>query len=72
MRIHRVVNFPFPTPPPPESLESAEKLLVSLGALKIPTSFKSLKQIKEGNRLSVLLLYSGFLLASGLNFLSQL
>ena len=32
--IDRVVNFPFPTPPPSEAIKAAEDLLMKLGALK--------------------------------------
>ena len=32
--IDKVINFPFPTPPSTEALKAAEKLLLSLGALK--------------------------------------
>ena len=48
MKIDRVINFPFPTPPPRESLESAEKLLLSIGALRILPCKGSLKEMKEG------------------------
>lgn len=59
MKITRVINFPFPTIPSHDSLESAEKLLVSLGALKIPPCSGSLKQIKEG-QISFLLFIAFF------------
>ncbi|KAL7885142.1 hypothetical protein AOLI_G00079120 [Acnodon oligacanthus] len=36
LNIEKVVNFPFPTPPSSEALVSAERLLVSLGALEEP------------------------------------
>ena len=48
MKIDRVINFPFPTPPSHESLESAEKLLVALGALKVNPCRGTLKEMKEG------------------------
>lgn len=35
MGIDNVINFPFPTPPEPEALASAEKLLKNLGALDL-------------------------------------
>ena len=34
MGIEKVMNFPFPTPPKTETLQAAEDLLLSLGALK--------------------------------------
>ncbi|KAJ8379810.1 hypothetical protein SKAU_G00005880, partial [Synaphobranchus kaupii] len=34
LNIEKVVNFPFPTPPPAETLLSAEQLLLALGALE--------------------------------------
>lgn len=33
INIDKVINFPFPTPPKPQVLEAAEKLLIDLGAL---------------------------------------
>ncbi|NWI67953.1 DHX37 helicase, partial [Todus mexicanus] len=36
LNIEKVVNFPFPTPPPTEALAAAEELLIALGALKEP------------------------------------
>ena len=38
MHIDTVVNFPFPTPPERPALLKAEKTLVYLGALRIPSS----------------------------------
>uniref|UniRef100_A0A8D2P7R4 Activating signal cointegrator 1 complex subunit 3 n=1 Tax=Zosterops lateralis melanops TaxID=1220523 RepID=A0A8D2P7R4_ZOSLA len=34
LNIEKVINFPFPTPPPTEALAAAEELLIALGALK--------------------------------------
>ncbi|OXB84980.1 UNVERIFIED_CONTAM: hypothetical protein H355_016102 [Colinus virginianus] len=36
LNIEKVINFPFPTPPPAEALAAAEELLIALGALKEP------------------------------------
>lgn len=36
MKIDRVVNFPFPSPPDTTQLKMAEKRLILLGALKSP------------------------------------
>lgn len=47
MHIDRVVNFPFPTPPPQEALESAEKLLVALGAIHAPPPARTLKEAQK-------------------------
>jgi len=57
MKISRVVNFPFPTPPSRESLESAEKLLLALGALKVLPCFGSLKEMKEGKTMKYVALF---------------
>nr|CAB3237894.1 probable ATP-dependent RNA helicase DHX37 [Phallusia mammillata] len=43
MHIDRVVNFPFPTPPPLVALESAEKLLIALGAVNQPPPAPTLR-----------------------------
>lgn len=40
MKITRVVNFPFPSPPDATQLKMAEKRLILLGALKSPISVK--------------------------------
>ena len=48
MKIDRVINFPFPTPPPHEALESAEKLLISLGAIRVLLNRGTLKEMKQG------------------------
>uniref|UniRef100_A0A8D2N8U7 Helicase ATP-binding domain-containing protein n=1 Tax=Zonotrichia albicollis TaxID=44394 RepID=A0A8D2N8U7_ZONAL len=34
LNIEKVINFPFPSPPPTEALAAAEELLIALGALK--------------------------------------
>ncbi|XP_059143028.1 probable ATP-dependent RNA helicase DHX37 [Physella acuta] len=51
MRIDKVANFPFPTPPDAEQIKAAETLLMSLGALRnIGTGslrFKDLKKAKS-------------------------
>uniref|UniRef100_H2ZDK7 Activating signal cointegrator 1 complex subunit 3 n=1 Tax=Ciona savignyi TaxID=51511 RepID=H2ZDK7_CIOSA len=49
MNIDRVVNFPFPTPPPLDALESAEELLMSLGAINRPPRNLTLKELKKGS-----------------------
>uniref|UniRef100_A0A8C3PDY9 DEAH-box helicase 37 n=1 Tax=Chrysemys picta bellii TaxID=8478 RepID=A0A8C3PDY9_CHRPI len=36
LNIEKVINFPFPTPPPTEALAAAEELLIALGALQEP------------------------------------
>ena len=38
MHIDTVINFPFPTPPDRIRLSKAEKLLVNLGALQVPST----------------------------------
>lgn len=52
MHIDAVVNFPFPTPPDRPALLKAEKTLVYLGALRIPSSSSGLMegQISELGR----------------------
>ncbi|NXK32609.1 DHX37 helicase, partial [Piprites chloris] len=44
LNIEKVINFPFPTPPPTETLAAAEELLIALGALKEPPVTGRLKQ----------------------------
>ncbi|NXN21385.1 DHX37 helicase, partial [Nycticryphes semicollaris] len=44
LNIEKVINFPFPTPPPTEALAAAEELLIALGALKEPPMTGRLKQ----------------------------
>ncbi|NWS67115.1 DHX37 helicase, partial [Crotophaga sulcirostris] len=44
LNIEKVINFPFPTPPPTEALAAAEELLIALGALKEPPITGRLKQ----------------------------
>ncbi|NXS89666.1 DHX37 helicase, partial [Erpornis zantholeuca] len=44
LNIEKVINFPFPTPPPTEALAAAEELLIALGALKEPPTTGRLKQ----------------------------
>ncbi|NXT24503.1 DHX37 helicase, partial [Syrrhaptes paradoxus] len=44
LNIEKVINFPFPTPPPTETLAAAEELLIALGALKEPPKTGRLKQ----------------------------
>ncbi|XP_010140557.1 PREDICTED: probable ATP-dependent RNA helicase DHX37, partial [Buceros rhinoceros silvestris] len=44
LNIEKVINFPFPTPPPTEALAAAEELLIALGALKEPPVMGRLKQ----------------------------
>lgn len=48
MNIDRVVNFPYPTPPDLEQIKAAEDLLISLGAVSINHSQKSLP--RKGKR----------------------
>jgi len=48
MHIDAVVNFPFPTPPDRPALLKAEKMLVYLGALHIPSSMSSPSSLIEG------------------------
>ncbi|XP_061881581.1 probable ATP-dependent RNA helicase DHX37 [Entelurus aequoreus] len=47
LNIEKVVNFPFPTPPPIEALVAAEQLLVSLGALKQPPRIGRVKEMEQ-------------------------
>ncbi|XP_060641566.2 probable ATP-dependent RNA helicase DHX37 [Anolis sagrei] len=47
LNIDKVINFPFPTPPPTEALVAAEELLVALGALQEPPKSGSLKKLQE-------------------------
>ncbi|XP_038059297.1 probable ATP-dependent RNA helicase DHX37 [Patiria miniata] len=57
MGIDKVVNFPFPTPPEPEALKAAERLLISLGALEVPpkvSGFKASKKESFGTRITPL------------------
>ncbi|XP_074141870.1 putative ATP-dependent RNA helicase DHX37 isoform X2 [Sminthopsis crassicaudata] len=51
LNIEKVVNFPFPSPPPMEALVSAEELLMALGALQEPLQTGRLKQL-QGAKLS--------------------
>ncbi|KGL82451.1 putative ATP-dependent RNA helicase DHX37, partial [Tinamus guttatus] len=44
LNIEKVINFPFPTPPPAEALAAAEELLIALGALKEPPMTGRLKE----------------------------
>uniref|UniRef100_A0A8C9N8D9 RNA helicase n=1 Tax=Serinus canaria TaxID=9135 RepID=A0A8C9N8D9_SERCA len=44
LNIEKVINFPFPTPPPTEALAAAEELLIALGALKEPPTTGRLNQ----------------------------
>uniref|UniRef100_A0A8C0FSQ3 Activating signal cointegrator 1 complex subunit 3 n=1 Tax=Bubo bubo TaxID=30461 RepID=A0A8C0FSQ3_BUBBB len=44
LNIEKVINFPFPTPPPTEALAAAEELLIALGALKEPPMMGRLTQ----------------------------
>nr|XP_026651950.1 probable ATP-dependent RNA helicase DHX37 [Zonotrichia albicollis] len=44
LNIEKVINFPFPSPPPTEALAAAEELLIALGALKEPPMTGRLKQ----------------------------
>lgn len=48
MHIDSVVNFPFPTSPDRSALLKAEKTLVYLGALRIPSSISSPSGLMEG------------------------
>ncbi|XP_053225901.1 probable ATP-dependent RNA helicase DHX37 [Podarcis raffonei] len=47
LNIDKVVNFPFPTPPPLEALVAAEELLIALGALQEPSKSGRLKKLQE-------------------------
>ncbi|XP_044514671.1 probable ATP-dependent RNA helicase DHX37 [Gracilinanus agilis] len=51
LNIEKVVNFPFPSPPPLEALVSAEELLIALGALREPPQTGRVKQL-QGAKLS--------------------
>ncbi|XP_074061480.1 putative ATP-dependent RNA helicase DHX37 isoform X2 [Macrotis lagotis] len=51
LNIEKVVNFPFPSPPPVETLVAAEELLTALGALRAPLKTGRLKQL-QGAKLS--------------------
>ncbi|XP_027705591.1 probable ATP-dependent RNA helicase DHX37 [Vombatus ursinus] len=46
LNIEKVVNFPFPSPPPMEALVAAEELLTALGALQEPLQTGRLKQLQ--------------------------
>nr|XP_056715451.1 probable ATP-dependent RNA helicase DHX37 [Euleptes europaea] len=47
LNIEKVVNFPFPTPPPTDALVAAEELLIALGALQEPPKSGRLKKLRE-------------------------
>ncbi|KAJ7309736.1 hypothetical protein JRQ81_007799 [Phrynocephalus forsythii] len=47
LNIDKVINFPFPTPPPTDALVAAEELLIALGALKDPPKAGRLKSLQE-------------------------
>ncbi|XP_078083166.1 putative ATP-dependent RNA helicase DHX37 [Mustelus asterias] len=47
LNIEKVINFPFPTPPSPESLMAAEELLISLGALEEPPKHGRFKELER-------------------------
>ncbi|CAI5797204.1 probable ATP-dependent RNA helicase DHX37 [Podarcis lilfordi] len=47
LNIEKVVNFPFPTPPPLEALVAAEELLIALGALQEPSKSGRLRKLQE-------------------------
>uniref|UniRef100_A0A8C0JAM1 DEAH-box helicase 37 n=1 Tax=Chelonoidis abingdonii TaxID=106734 RepID=A0A8C0JAM1_CHEAB len=47
LNIEKVINFPFPTPPPTEALAAAEELLIALGALKEPLKTGRLKELQR-------------------------
>ncbi|KAJ6656586.1 hypothetical protein lerEdw1_003473 [Lerista edwardsae] len=47
LNIEKVINFPFPTPPPTEALVAAEELLIALGALQDPPKSGRLKKLQE-------------------------
>ncbi|XP_066466100.1 probable ATP-dependent RNA helicase DHX37 [Tiliqua scincoides] len=47
LNIEKVVNFPFPTPPPTDALVAAEELLIALGALQDPPKSGRLKKLQE-------------------------
>ncbi|XP_074868935.1 putative ATP-dependent RNA helicase DHX37 isoform X2 [Carettochelys insculpta] len=46
LNIEKVINFPFPTPPPTEALAAAEELLIALGALQEPPKTGRLKELQ--------------------------
>nr|XP_005299632.1 probable ATP-dependent RNA helicase DHX37 [Chrysemys picta bellii] len=46
LNIEKVINFPFPTPPPTEALAAAEELLIALGALQEPPKTGRLKDLQ--------------------------
>ncbi|XP_072351935.1 probable ATP-dependent RNA helicase DHX37 isoform X1 [Scyliorhinus torazame] len=47
LNIEKVINFPFPTSPSPESLIAAEELLISLGALEEPPKHGRFKELER-------------------------
>ncbi|XP_015276340.1 PREDICTED: probable ATP-dependent RNA helicase DHX37 [Gekko japonicus] len=47
LNIEKVVNFPFPTPPPTDALVAAEELLIALGALQEPPKSGRPKKLQE-------------------------
>ncbi|OCU02001.1 hypothetical protein XELAEV_18007760mg [Xenopus laevis] len=47
LNIEKVVNFPFPTPPPADALIAAEELLISLGALQEPPKTGRLNDLQK-------------------------
>ncbi|KAH0625377.1 hypothetical protein JD844_014854, partial [Phrynosoma platyrhinos] len=47
LNIDKVINFPFPTPPPTDALIAAEELLIALGALQEPPKSGRLKKLQE-------------------------
>ncbi|XP_042298014.1 probable ATP-dependent RNA helicase DHX37 [Sceloporus undulatus] len=47
LNIDKVINFPFPTPPPTDALVAAEELLIALGALQEPPKSGRMKKLQE-------------------------
>ncbi|XP_077164157.1 putative ATP-dependent RNA helicase DHX37 [Paroedura picta] len=47
LNIEKVVNFPFPTPPPTDALVAAEELLIALGALREPPRSGRPRKLQE-------------------------
>uniref|UniRef100_A0A8D0HC67 DEAH-box helicase 37 n=1 Tax=Sphenodon punctatus TaxID=8508 RepID=A0A8D0HC67_SPHPU len=47
LNIEKVVNFPFPSPPPMDVLVAAEELLIALGALQEPPKTGRLKDLQK-------------------------
>lgn len=51
MNIDSVINFPFPTPPEKQALAKAEKVLVNLGALTVPSTAEKVSKRTGSTRI---------------------